>query len=102
MPTKILIISDMEFNSACQGVSNLDSIRAKYSDAGYKMPEIVFWNVNGRLGNVPASSKDSGIGLVSGFSPSILKAVLQGEIYSPEQLMLDAVDTARYSCIGVE
>jgi hypothetical protein len=102
MPTKILIISDMEFNSACGNVTNLDSIRAKYSDAGYKMPEIVFWNVNGRLGNVPASAKDSGIGLVSGFSPSILKSVLQGEIYSPEQLMLDTVDTARYSCIGVE
>jgi len=102
MPTKILIISDMEFNSACRGGSNLDSIKAKYSDAGYKMPEIVFWNVNGRLGNVPASAKDSGIGLVSGFSPSILKSVLQGEIYSPEQLMLDTVDTARYSCIGTE
>lgn len=102
MPTKILIISDMEFNSACRGGSNLDSIRAKYSDAGYKMPEIVFWNVNGRLGNVPASAQDSGIGLVSGFSPSILKSVLQGEIYSPEQLMLDTVDTARYSCIGTE
>lgn len=102
MPTKILIISDMEFNSACRGGSNLDSIRAKYSDAGYKMPEIVFWNVNGRLGNVPASAQDSGIGLVSGFSPSILKSVLQGVIYTPEQLMLDTVDTARYSCIGVE
>jgi len=102
MPTKILIISDMEFNSACQGGSNLDSIRYKYSDAGYRMPEIVFWNVNGRLGNVPANSEDQGIGLVSGFSPSILKSVLKGEIYSPLQLMLDTVDTARYSCIGTE
>jgi hypothetical protein len=103
MPTKLLIISDMEFNEATSHRdTNLDSIRAKYSDAGYKMPEIVFWNVNGRLGNVPASAKDSGIGLVSGFSPSILKSVLQGEIYSPEQLMLDTVDTARYSCIGTE
>ena len=102
MPTKILIISDMEFNSACQGVSNLDSIRAKYSDAGYKMPEIVFWNVNGRLGNVPASVNDSGIGLVSGFSPSVLKGILKGEIQSPIQLMLDTVDTARYSCIETE
>ena len=103
MPTKLLIISDMEFNEATyHSGTNLDSIKAKYSDAGYKMPEIVFWNVNGRLGNVPASAKDSGIGLVSGFSPSILKSVLQGEIYSPEQLMLDTVDTARYSCIGTE
>jgi hypothetical protein len=102
MPTKLLIISDMEFDEAQNGHTNLDAIRLKYSNAGYKMPEIVFWNVNGRMGNVPASAKDSGIGLVSGFSPSILKAVLKGEIYSPLQLMLDTVDTARYSCIGTE
>lgn len=102
MPTKLLIISDMEFNDAVEDRTNLDAIRLKYSNAGYKMPEIVFWNVNGRMGNVPASAKDSGIGLVSGFSPSILKAVLKGEIYSPLQLMLDTVDTARYSCIGTE
>jgi hypothetical protein len=102
MPTKLLIISDMEFNYADRNQTNLDVIRAKYSDAGYKMPEIVFWNVNGRLGNVPASINDSGIGLVSGFSPSVLKGVLKGEIYSPVQLMLDTVDTARYSCIGTE
>jgi hypothetical protein len=103
MPTKLLIISDMEFNEATyQSGTNLDSIGQKYSNAGYKMPEIVFWNVNGRVGNVPASMDESGIGLVSGFSPSILKSVLKGEIYSPQQLMLDTVDSARYSCIGVE
>lgn len=102
MPTKLLIISDMEFNEADQDQTNLDSIRYKYSTCGYKMPEIVFWNVNGRMGNVPASAEDSGVGLVSGFSPSILKGVLKGEIYSPHQLMLDTVDTARYSCIGTE
>jgi len=102
MPTKLLIISDMEFNEADRNQTNLDSIRQKYSNAGYKMPEIVFWNVNGRMGNVPASVNDSGIGLVSGFSPSILKSILKGEIYSPLQLMLDTVDTARYSCIRTE
>lgn len=102
MPTKLLIISDMEFNAADRNQTNLDSIRHKYSIAGYKMPEIVFWNVAGRSGNVPASVNDSGIGLVSGFSPSILKGILKGEIVSPQQLMLDTVDTARYSCIGIE
>jgi len=102
MPTKLLIISDMEFDEANRYQTNLDDIRAKYSNVGYKMPEIVFWNVNGRLGNVPASVYDSGIGLVSGFSPSVLKGILKGEIYSPLQLMLDTVDTARYSCIGTE
>ena len=102
MPTKLLIISDMEFDSAADGQTNLDSIRLKYSNAGYKMPEIVFWNVNGRLGNSPAQVRDKGIGLVSGFSPAILKSILKGEIYSPRQLMMDTVMTDRYQRIRID
>jgi hypothetical protein len=101
MPTKLLIISDMEFDEASHGRTNLDSIRAKYKASGYTMPQIVFWNVNGRLGNSPATVSDSGIGLVSGFSPAILKSILKGEIYGPYQLMLDTVTAERYSRIGV-
>ena len=94
----------MEFDSACsyrRSGTNLDIIREKYQQAGYKMPEIIFWNVNGRIGNSPAQKSDKGIGLVSGFSPSILKSVLKGEIYSPEQLMMDTVNTDRYRLIQV-
>ena len=98
MPTKLLIISDMEFNMATDrdDITNYDAIKQKYADVGYKMPEIIFWNVAGRTGNVPVSSDESNAGLVSGFSPSILTAVLKGEIISPYQLMLDAVDTDKY------
>jgi hypothetical protein len=103
MPTKILIISDMEFDSACNGYrtprTNLDAIRDKYQQAGYKMPEIIFWNVNGRLGNSPAQVRDKGVGLVSGFSPSILKSILKGQVYGPEQLMMDTIMVDRYRLI---
>ena len=102
MPTKLLIISDMEFDHAADDRTNLDVIREKYNQAGYTMPQIIFWNVNGRVGNVPASVKDDSVGLVSGFSPSILKSILKGEVYSPEQLMLDTVDTDRYSRIKID
>jgi hypothetical protein len=100
MPTKLLIISDMEFDEAEEGGTNLDAIRAKYAASGYVMPEIIFWNVNGRLGNVPAGAEDSGIGLVSGFSPSILTAILKGQVATPKDLMLDAVDTDRYRAVA--
>ena len=83
MPTKLLIISDMEFNE-------------EYEISGYKMPEIIFWNVNGRLGNIPANKYDTNVGLVSGFSPAILKSILLGEVETPAQLMLRTVDTERY------
>lgn len=104
MPTKLLIISDMEFDSADGGYrhkTNLDVIRQKYQLAGYKMPEIIFWNVNGRLGNLPAQVNDRGVGLVSGFSPSVLKSILKGQVYGPEHLMLETVWVDRYKRITI-
>lgn len=97
MPTKLLIISDMEFNEACEYKdTNFESIKLKYENSGYKMPEIIFWNVNGRIGNVPVNKFDTNVGLVSGFSPAILKSILLGEVETPAQLMLRTVDTERY------
>ena len=103
MPTKMLIISDMEFNSCAQNGSEtaLKMISRMYSEAGYKMPEIIFWNVNGRLGNVPANFKTKGVGLVSGFSPSILKSILNGSVDTPETLMLRTVMSERYKPITI-
>jgi len=96
MPTKLLIISDMEFDQAEGNKTNLDSIKEKYEKSGYKMPEIIFWNVNGRVGNIPANKYDSKVGLVSGFSPAILKSILLGEVETPTQLMLRTVNNGRY------
>jgi len=95
MPTKVLIISDMEFDRCGQN-TNLDYIRHQYESSGYELPEIVFWNVNGRLNNLPGLKNDLGIGLVSGFSPAILKTILSGKIVDPIKLMRDAVDTKKY------
>lgn len=102
MPTKILIISDMEFNE-CSNISEsaLKMIQRMYSEAGYKMPETIFWNVKGRVGNVPADFEAKGVGLVSGFSPSILKSILQGKIDTPESLMLRTVMSDRYKPITI-
>ena len=103
MPTKLLIISDMEFNSCARNGNDtaLKMVSRMYSEAGYKMPEIIFWNVNGRLGNVPSKYDQKGVGLVSGFSPSILKSVLQGNIDTPESLMLRTVMSERYEPITI-
>jgi hypothetical protein len=100
MPTKLLIISDMEFNEATKKQdTNLDEIRKRYLESGYQLPEIVFWNVNGRMGNSPANVMDQNVGLVSGFSPAILKSILAGKIYGPKELMLDTVNVQRYAFV---
>lgn len=102
MPTKILIISDMEFDIAtnCSDTA-LSMIQRKYSEVGYNMPQIIFWNVNGKIGNVPANFKTKNVGLVSGFSPSILKSILQGNVDTPESLMLRTINSERYEAITI-
>jgi len=103
MPTKILIISDMEFDSCVRNGSDtaISMIEKRYAEAGYERPEIIFWNVNGRLGNVPGNHKHKGVGLVSGFSPAIMKSVLEGKVDTPTSLMLRAVLSERYEPITV-
>ena len=81
--------------------TNFEAIKAKYVAAGYEMPGIIFWNVNGNAGNVPATMRDQNVGLVSGYSPSILKSILQAKVLSPIELMLNTVNAERYSVISL-
>jgi hypothetical protein len=99
MPTKLLIISDMEFDQACGSRTNFDYIKDLYAQAGYQMPGIIFWNVNGRLGNVPVKTNTPNTALVSGYSPSIIRSILGGDELSPLAVMLKTINSDRYSCI---
>lgn len=81
--------------------TNFEAIKAKYAATGYEMPGIIFWNVNGDAGNVPVTMRDQNVGLVSGYSPSILKSVLQAKVLSPIELMFNTVNTERYSVISL-
>jgi hypothetical protein len=102
MPTKLLIISDMEFDQACGSRTNFDLIKAAYAESGYEMPGIIFWNVNGRLGNLPVKANTPNTALVSGYSPSIIRSVLGGDDLSPLAVMMKTIDSERYKCIIIE
>ena len=99
MPKVLLIMSDMQFN-CCTGFDDraIQMIRRKYNDADYEMPNVVFWNINA-YENVPVRFDEKGTALVSGFSPSIMKAVLAADMDSmtPEAVMRRAVMSDRYS-----
>ncbi len=101
MPEKIFIVSDMQFDQACNSNTrtNFEQIKKNYAKFGYNVPQLVFWNVNG-ASNVPMTVHDTGTCLVSGCSPSVLKAVLQGDIISPLDIMRQAVCTERYDLIA--
>lgn len=97
MPETIYIVSDMEFNIAtyCYGkgnsVTNYQVIKDKYEDAGYKLPNIIFWNVDSRQNNCPVTQHDEHTALVSGCSPSIFNQVVSNNL-NPINFMLEAIN----------
>ena len=103
MPTKILILSDMQFNQATRrdSLGAQSMIEAMYEEAGYTKPDIIYWNLNAKGGNFPVEFDKNGTALVSGFSPSILKSLLGGKNMTPESIMMDTVNDDRYSVVTV-
>lgn len=114
MPTTILILSDMQFDPARSSYNHtaLEMIKSHYAQAGYKVPRIIFWNLRAEMGNVTASAFDENVGLVSGFSPSGLVAIIKGEEVqseekvvpekeTPYELMMKVINGDRYSPITI-
>lgn len=109
IPNNILIISDMEFDSAsrmCVGgrwvspsMTLFEQIRMKYEMAGYKMPRLVFWNVCSRTGTTPVKENDLGVALVSGFSPNIAKMVMSGKT-DPYEVLVETLKGERYAPVA--
>jgi hypothetical protein len=99
MPAMLLILSDMQFNQCARfDDSAMQMIERKFADAGYVVPQIVFWNLNSS-DNVPVKADKSGAALVSGFSPSIMTSLLAADMneFTPEGIMLKTVMSDRYA-----
>ncbi|RSM05348.1 hypothetical protein CEP52_006321 [Fusarium oligoseptatum] len=104
MVKRVFVFSDMQFDAACGNESygwneapkkpsgwttSFERIKSKYQDAGYEMPELVFWNLAGGragysdgLGDTtapkPVTADEEGTCLVSGYSQGMLKVFLDG------------------------
>ena len=99
MPSTMLILSDMQFDRCVHfDDSAMQMIRRKYEDAGYEIPQIVFWNLNA-ADNVPVKMNEHGVALVSGFSPAIMESILQADMeeFSPKGIMLKTLMKDRYN-----
>jgi len=102
LPSKIYIISDMEFDYCIEGGNNaplFNIMKIEYKQYGYKLPNIVFWNVASRQSNMPISVSDTGSTLVSGFSPIVFDMAISGEI-SPTAIMEKIIFSERYAVIN--
>ena len=100
MPKYIIIFSDMEFDACIKhDDSAMQMIERKYQNSGYKVPNIIFWNLNARSGNVPVKYNKNGFALVSGFSPSLMTSILKGNSIDPYNVMMDTINSPRYQVI---
>lgn len=100
MPKYVLIMSDMQFDQCARhDDSAMQMIERKYSEAGYTVPNIVFWNLNAKAGQAPVKFDKKGTALVSGFSPAILKSILAAEELDPTSVMMATLNSPRYSVI---
>jgi hypothetical protein len=99
LPSKVIVVSDMEFNQATRRGTNLELAKQKYREAGLEMPQLVFWNVAGDARVTPAQKDEKGVALVSGLSPTIFKSVLSGDILNPVKMMMDTLDKPEYRVI---
>jgi len=77
MPNCIMVFSDMQFDQCQRGnhdlstdMSTIERATSRWTDAGYKVPAFVFWNLAAYEGQ-PAKETDN-VAFVSGFGPSTL------------------------------
>lgn len=99
MPKVLLIMSDMQFDRCVHfDDTAMGMIERKYENAGFKMPKVVFWNLNAH-DNVPVKEGKAGVALVSGFSPAILKGILSGDLedMTPRSIMLKTIMQEKYN-----
>lgn len=111
MPTYLFIVSDMEFNMATgrygywnhpsKQDTNFSQIDKKYQAAGYVRPNVIFWNVAARAKNIQVEFDQNKTAMISGFSPSIVRPVLNAEAITPRKIMEMAVMNPRYDVDGL-
>lgn len=101
MPEYVIIFSDMEFdNPSINGTeTNFEAIKRKYQEAGFNCPRLVFWNLNGREGNLQANFDENGVYQISGFSPKVISMLMKGEFKNSLNLMLEILNSERYAFV---
>lgn len=111
IPETIIVISDMEIDRGSRNFSwwsddrsewtkdnattEMEKIRQKWAHYGFKMPRLVYWNVDCRDETILDSGPN--VSFISGMSPTLFKSIITGK--NGYQLMLEAICAERYKNI---
>lgn len=107
-PTVLLTITDMGFDQAkgtepweSSWESHFQRITRNFKEHGYTPPTIVCWNVSCSYDDNHATAHTPGVIELSGYSPSVLKAVYEGDFtgvkkVDPYTALRTLLDDKRY------
>ncbi|KIR68557.1 hypothetical protein I314_00978 [Cryptococcus bacillisporus CA1873] len=81
MVKKLFVFSDMQFDAAGEGEygeTKHETMKRRFEEAGYPLPEMVYWNLASRAEGAPKPTKSDiqGVTLFSGFSGALMKFFL--------------------------
>jgi hypothetical protein len=101
VPKVVYIISDMEFNACMTNsqISNFENAKNMFENAGYKLPHIVFWNVNSLSTQLPVTMYDDAVTLISGSSQNTFRYAVEGK--KPLEVMNEILNSEKYSMLKI-
>jgi ribosomal protein S20 len=92
MPDRLFIFTDMQFDQVSGNrLKTFDKIKEKFAKHGYKMPQIICWNLRS-IENIVFTKDDADVCMLSGFSTPILKAFMTCKEISPLIVFLAAIN----------
>ena len=91
----------MEFDTCAEGadLTNFEYAKKIFSEAGYQLPRVVFWNIQSRSQQQPVTQNEQGVALVSGCTPRIFNMISKG-VRSPLDYMMEILGSERYAKIA--
>ena len=101
----LLVLSDMQFNEARKNHRSWDLVKDNigrmFKNLGLELfgeplepPQLIFWNLRANTVGFPAASDDEGVVMLSGYSASLMKFVLSGEMTEETIVGVDAAGNA--------
>jgi hypothetical protein len=103
MPKTLIVLSDMQFDNHQNGskryTTNYQQLKNEFTNSGYDIPSVIFWNLRGNIRDFPATNSDTNVSMISGFSVELLNDILDGEIPSPYSSVVKILNNPIYDKI---
>lgn len=98
MPKALVVVSDMEIDPFFRGyqLDFLEEMTRRFRNAGYTMPKVLFWNVEGRNSTFHAKYTNPNAVFASGYSASAFTSIIKGINKTAYEVMYDTLMDAQY------